>query len=92
MEREYILNNKENVSNKKPNFLFRAVMIFVVAAMIVINIMLTYSTNGLKEEIETLKEELKSEQLEREALQKRLDREMTDETITQEAKNRIAIS
>ena len=79
--------NKEYKEYKKPNFLFRAIMIFVVAAMIVINIMLTYSANGLKEEIDTQKEELKEERRECEAWQKRLDRERTDETIIEEAKN-----
>ncbi len=74
-----------NKNSKKPNFLFRAVIIFVVAALVIINIMLTYSTNSLTEELNVLKEELKKETLEREALEQRLNAEMTDENIRKEA-------
>ena len=71
---------------KKPNFLFRAVMIFIVAALIIINLVLTYSTNNMKKEMEGLSEELTRERLESEALRKRLATEMDEEAIREEAK------
>ena len=71
---------------KKPNFLFRAVMIFIVAALIIINIVLTYSANTLIKDMENLTEELKRERLECESLRQRLEKEMTDAAIEEEAK------
>lgn len=75
-----------NKDNKKPNLLFRAVMIFIVAALIIINIVLTYSTNNLAKEMEVLNEELRKERLESESLRQRLEKEMDDEAMAEEAK------
>ncbi len=72
---------------KKPNFLFRAVMIFVVGVLVIINIVLIYSANNLMKDIETLNDELVAERLEVEKLRQRLEKDMTDEeALIEEAK------
>lgn len=75
-----------NREYKKHSFMFRAVMIFIVAALIIINIVLTYSANTLMKDMENLTEELKRERLECESLRQRLEQEMTDQAIEEEAK------
>ncbi len=73
--------------NRKPGFFFRAVMIFIVAVLIIINIVLTYSANNLKKDIDSLSAELSRERLECEKLRQRLGLDMTDpENIEKEAK------
>ena len=64
---------------RKPNFLFRIVMIFIVGVLVIINIVLIYSANNLMKDIETLSDELTAERLEAEKLRARLEKDMTDE-------------
>ena len=72
---------------RKPNFLFRMVMIFIVGVLVIINIVLIYSANTLMKDIETLIDELMAERLEVEKLRNRLDRDMSDEeALLDEAK------
>ena len=72
---------------RKPNFLFRMVMIFIVGVLVIINIVLIYSANTLMKDIETLNNELMAERLEVEKLRNRLDRDMSDEeALLDEAK------
>ena len=72
---------------RKPNFLFRMVMIFIVGVLVIINIVLIYSANTLMKDIETLNDELMAERLEVEKLRNRLDRDMADEeALLDEAK------
>lgn len=72
---------------RKPNFLFRMVMIFIVGVLVIINIVLIYSANTLMKDIETLNDELMAERLEVEKLRNRLDRDMSDEdALLDEAK------
>ena len=75
-----------SMNTPKPNFLFRAVMIFFVAVLITINVVLIYSTNNLMKDIDLLNEELAAERLECEKLRKRLEMEMTEENIEEEVK------
>lgn len=79
--------NRENQNEyRKPDFLFRAVMIFIVAALVIVNIVLTYSTNNLKKEVESLRKELDNERLKYESLEQRADNPLsTDEEIRKEA-------
>lgn len=72
---------------RKPNFLFRMVMIFIVGVLVIINIVLIYSANNLMKDIETLSDELTAERLEAEKLRARLEKDMTDEeALLDEAK------
>ena len=72
---------------RKPNFLFRMVMIIIVGVLVIINIVLIYSANTLMKDIETLNDELMAERLEVEKLRNRLDRDMSDEeALLDEAK------
>ena len=68
-------------------FFMKAVIAFVVAVLLIINIFLIYSTNNLEKEIDDLQEELDTERLETEKLRQRMEKDMTDEqALIEEAK------
>ena len=84
MNRDY---DQEMQTAQKPNILFRAIMIFVIVALVIIGIILTYSTDPLHDEEDRLNDELREERLKEEELKKRLGNgdEMTDEEKAAEA-------
>ncbi len=72
--------------SKKPNFLFRAMMIFIIAVLVIVIIVLTSKTNDYEKDKELLSEELTALRLENEKLSQRLEKEMTEEAMIEEAK------
>ena len=70
---------------KKPAFLFRAMMVFIIAVQIIVIIVLTSMTNEYKDEKKLLEQELDELTLETEKLRQRLEKEMTEENMKKEA-------
>ena len=77
-----------NRSAKKPHFLKRAVIIFIIAACIITIIYLTSQTNVLNKEREELEKKLSEVELELEEAENRYNSEIDDEYIEKVAREK----
>lgn len=71
---------------KKPRFLLRAIVIFIIAAFVVTVVVFTYKTNSLKKELDEAKEELYEEKLKESELREKFNSEIDDEYIEKVAR------
>lgn len=71
---------------KKPNFLLRAIVIFIIAAFVVTVVILTYATNNLRKELDDASEKLYEEKLKLSELEEKFNSEIDDEYIEKVAR------
>lgn len=71
---------------KKPRFLLRAIVIFIIAAFVVTVVVFTYKTNSLKKELDRANEKLYEEKLKLSELEEKFNSEIDDEYIEKVAR------